>query len=149
MRGRSLSEQVREAAEVLGVLGDLALVLKGGSPSEVKAAFGEFIVRAEARHRDLVLECHPDRPGGGDLGRMQRINAARDLLRKVELDLRRRPSPQMVSPWHGMRVTVVYSSGLHGVSGGFGVGDTTTTQSGSAFWGCGQWGTWGGSKGDS
>ena len=139
MRGRSLADQVREAAEALGVLGELALVLKGGPLPEVKTAFDEFIARAEVRHRELVQECHPDRPGGGDLERMQRANAARDLLRKIELNPRRRPPPQSVPLRPGMRVTVMYSygpysTGLHGVPDGFWERGARSPATGSAEW---------------
>jgi len=121
MRGKSVTEQVVEAAEALGLRDKLEPIMRGGIRAEVTAAFEVFLEHVEARPRELVKECHPDRPGGGDLDRMQRANAARDLLRKIELNPRRRPDPTPKRPptathtrtviREGVRVRIQYAYG--------------------------------------
>lgn len=78
------AERVEEAARELGVLSELIVVRQTYDRDGLENAFVRLKEAADQRARALALQYHPDRPGG-DLERMQRINAARDIIRAVTL----------------------------------------------------------------
>lgn len=111
---------IENAARELEVISELHAVLRSGNRGAMEAAFKLFCEAAERKHTELALRLHPDRPGG-DLERMQRVNAARDVVRSIELNPVARPVRRVA------RVQVVSYMVQHGIWSS----DSTTTGGGT------------------
>ena len=84
---------MREAAEELGVLPELLELRSKANLAGLIGSLDVLKAAAKRRVRELAREHHPDH--GGDLQRMQRINAAADIIRGVELGLVLPRSPEL------------------------------------------------------
>ena len=90
---RNPAERVHEAAVELGVLPELRALRSEHDAAGLTAALERLKSAAKRRVRELAKEHHPDH--GGDLERMQRINAAGDIIRAVKLGvIPPRPTPR-------------------------------------------------------
>jgi hypothetical protein len=94
------------------------------SPKELEASLEAVKAAAKANWKRLAREAHPDL--GGDLERMQSLNAAWDAVREAGVSVPEPPPQPMRRPTGGFVQVRVYSGN------GFTV--TTTTTSAGGFW---------------
>lgn len=92
MRRRITPQQMETALKVLGVF-DQFIQMDRISRSFEEAAkrFEELKAIAKKKYRELALQYHPDKNGGGD-DKIKELNDAYDIFKKLEL---RPPAPRM------------------------------------------------------
>lgn len=90
-----------EALEILGLDNPLPLFAAASTVGEAQARFESWKdTDLREAHRRLALGLHPDRTGRDTTAEMAQVNAARDLLRGMEIAVR--PSRPVPPPaWWG------------------------------------------------